>query len=77
MSTRLPHYDRGSQLLVRRGKSGYTVIFFMVFTEFLLKNRRTCSANTGIADDAHIPSSERIVIERHRALLVVGNIVYL
>ena len=32
------HDDRGSQLSVRRGKSEYTIIFFMVSTEFLLKN---------------------------------------
>ena len=31
---------------------------------------------TGIADDAHIPRSEVIVIvlERHRAPLIVGNV---
>ena len=29
---------------------------------------------TGIADDARIPSSEGNIIERHRALLVVGDV---
>ena len=38
------HGDRGSQLSVGRGKSGYTTIF-MAFTEFLLKHRIPCSAD--------------------------------
>ena len=29
---------------------------------------------TGIADDARIPSREGIIIEKHRALLVVGDV---
>ena len=38
----------------------------MVFTEVF-------PLTTGIADDARIPSSEGIIIERRRALFVEGN----
>ena len=49
------HGDESNHLSVGRGKGGIYRVFFNELIQL----------TTGIADDAHIPSSERNIIERH------------
>ena len=57
------HDNKGNQLSVRKGQKWVYKYIFLGYLQL----------TSGIADDARIPSSEGIMIERHRALLEVGD----
>ena len=57
--------DRGNQLSVGKGNNGSTLQLSSWYFPL----------TAGIADDARIPNSEDMIIERHRALnVVVGDV---